>query len=338
MTPDLGPEAVFLCEAVRPDGTLDSDRVARRETLYVGRNGKAVERFWLDVGGGTRSFIFKPLTNDDTAGREIWAYAHVVPAADARVPRMLAHHACGGWSGTGHWIIYEDLGMLRHRFRTAIARAAACAAASWHGLMPDFVPEGFRGHSPTFGEISVAVAARWPRLSALARELGLGRECENAADRLFAKSTDEKCEAAAGETVVAHGDYHPSNIAVAGGELVVLDWEYVHRNSAYWDLYNLLDITSPRYRRLPPETRTRQSVLRAYAEGRRKYGRPIADEAAFERGYYGYAAMHAAWILSLIERDLEREAYDRAALVAQREETAAILRDCLLAWSDTGRV
>lgn len=338
MVPDLAAETSLLCAAVRPDGELDPGRVARRETLYVGRNGKAVERFWLDVGGRPRSFVFKPLTNDDTAGREIWAYAHVVPSVAARVPRMLAHHACGRWSGNGHWIIYEDLGKLRHRFRLAVARVAACAAVSWHKLPAELVPERYGGHSPKFDRVVEAVTARWPRLSALTEEFGLGKGCGNAADRLLAGSIGRTAGEAAGETVVAHGDFHPSNIAVRGGELVILDWEYVHLNSAYWDLYNLLDITSPRYRRAPATIRTRQAVLRAYLDARRAHGRPVADEAGFASGYYGFAAIYSAWILAMIERDLEGAAHDRTALAAQREETVAVFRDCLRMWSDAGRI
>src|SRR5690606_26162146 len=67
-------------------------------------------------------------------------------------------------------------------------------------------------------------------------------------------------------SVVSHGDYHPYNVAIRGEERIVIDWEYVHRNHRYWDLYSLLDITSFRYAKVPLQQSERIAALRRYWE------------------------------------------------------------------------
>lgn len=50
---------------VNADGTLNDTLVRNREILYIGTNGRHVERFYVST---SESYIFKPLTNDDQEG------------------------------------------------------------------------------------------------------------------------------------------------------------------------------------------------------------------------------------------------------------------------------
>ncbi|WP_259616727.1 phosphotransferase family protein [Paenibacillus doosanensis] len=307
---------------VSREGVLDSGELASRETLYVGRNGKAVERFCLDRDGG-RSFIFKPLTNPETVGRETWVYRNILPHIPVRYPALHAHapHLDAG----RYWAVYEDLGPLEHRFdRETLVRAAA-AIPYWHQLPIESVPSGFSGHTPRVEQVSEEVWGQREALERVLTEASFPVSLIPEALRIAARPD----EVADSEAVVLHGDYHPLNISLRKDELIVLDWEYVQINSVYWDLYNLLDMTSPNYRKPDMSGALRNEVLAAYYARRQQLGWS-SEFDTFRNHYYRYALAYSLWILLLIDKDLQKGSFDTAALLEQRQETLAIAANLLL--------
>lgn len=242
---------------IRPDGSLGGDRVLRRETLYVGLNGNRVERFW----DSRRSYIYKPVGFPKTAGRERWVARHLKPhLGGIRIPEIVAASDDAGQPGARAWLIVEDLGELRPPRTAADAAEAASWAAVWHRLPVSLVPASFAGHTPPLEEV--------------AQELGRDRA---AVGRRLARAGTPGAAAWAARLpdlpglvppleAVCHGDYYPGNIAMNFAGPVVLDWEFVHRNHPYWDLYCLMDITSFRYRKIPMTNRARIKALKRYLD------------------------------------------------------------------------
>ena len=52
-----------------------------------GLNGKYVERFYMNA---EESYIFKPLTNKEQLGKEIWAYEQVLSFFPDIYPKIIA--------------------------------------------------------------------------------------------------------------------------------------------------------------------------------------------------------------------------------------------------------
>lgn len=315
---------------IRSDGSLGGKEVLRREMLYRGRHGLAVERFY----DARRSYIYKPVGFPETAGREQWVARNLAPRLPGiRMPAILGASEPGGDKQAGAaWLIYEDLGPLRHpRTAMEVAEAAGWAAA-WHVLPVDLVPSRFDGHTPLFAEVAAQVLADRREIEArLVRAGAIG-----AAE--WAASLPDWISAMPAAEAIVHGDYHPGNVAMNGGAPVVLDWEYVHRNHPYWDLYALMDITSFRYRRVPVGNPGRLRVFRQYraaletADGTGDRARRHWCESVsfrdFVRGYAVFASVYSAWILGLIEQDMAAGRAPRRQLARQGRETAAVWNDC----------
>ncbi|WP_164779559.1 phosphotransferase family protein [Paenibacillus kobensis] len=128
---------------------------------------------------------------------------------------------------------------------------------------------------------------------------------------------------------LSHGDLHAGNFGTADdGTLKVLDWEHVHRNSPYWDLYHALDMSHPMFPRTI-EDEARERLLAAYWE-QAKAGSVPADREAFMREYSLFSAVFSLWMLRLIASDLEGDGgpWPRERLLRQQEETRAAFLRC----------
>jgi hypothetical protein len=316
--------AELIRRIVGEDGQLAEDyKFLSREVIYRGRNGKAVERIAVPYDKGTLSLIFKPLTFNESIGREIWAVENLLPALPAiRYPALLG--VSDDRDPERYWMVYEDLGKLEHKFDAETYVEAARLAPHWHMLPLAAVPMDFEGHTPKVEHIQGILLEARDELPQVLGELGLRQSHAAYIDDVVLRIDPAELH---GETVVCHGDFNPLNIARSGGELTILDWEYAHRNSVYWDLYNLLDITSPAYRRPVADRLARTAVLDAYAHQRSQLGRPVAD--GFALGYHRYCLVYCVWLLLLIGRDLEHGRFDRSSLLQQRDETAAILKEAV---------
>ncbi|UUZ81576.1 phosphotransferase [Paenibacillus sp. P26] len=156
------------------------------------------------------------------------------------------------------------------------------------------------------------------------REMGLTDERIAAAGDILRESG---LRGLASETVISHGDLYPLNVVSREGELIILDWEYIHLNSVYWDLYNLIDITSPSYRRNVVGRENRAAILGDYRSERESLGKRVS--ADFVRGYHYYCAVYSMWILLLIESDMKSRRFAEGALAEQRAETFQILQEML---------
>jgi hypothetical protein len=317
---------------VLEDGTLGGDHVLERQVVYKGRSGANVERFW----DHERSYIYKPIANVSTIGRELWAQDKLLPHLEGfRVPLIYAASKPGAKGQS--WLIYEDLGSLQHNKSAAELIEAAGWIAQWHRLPIGLIPEAYNGHTPYYAEIweglktnTPAQIAMWLNVeSATVNKWFMSMRAGDAASRIV------ECE------VVSHGDYHRFNIAKHGGEKVVLDWEYAHRNHVYWDLYSLLDITSYRYTKAPLSQEERITALRNYWDARHAAAtnednewRECSDVGQsfdqFCEGYWLYASIYSAWIAGLIHGDLARGEVAPEQLLKQQQETSDVFIDCLL--------
>lgn len=315
-------DSILFDQMVLQDGTLDSSKLASRETLYVGRNGKAVERFVVEHDDHP-SFIFKPLTNLETIGREMWVYEHLLPHIPARFPNLLAQ--ANHRDADRFWAIYEDLGPLQHRFDRDTLVKAAEAIPSWHQLPLDCLPADFTGHTPKVDKVLNEVREQSELWQSILEQLSVPAFLIDRAARIVYQVDD----GLQSECTVSHGDYHPLNLSVRNDEITILDWEYVHLNSMYWDLYNLLDITSPSYRRPEVNASIRNEVLQVYYARRLQLGWSSRFNT-FQKNYYRYALIHSLWIMTLIDKDLKAGKLDRDALHKQQQETLAIVTDLLL--------
>jgi Predicted aminoglycoside phosphotransferase len=310
----------MLSDLVTGDGLLDKTKVLEWEALYKGMGGKTVERFKIRTEQGIASYILKPLNNRESVGREAWVHRsllHHLPRI--KVPKLVdsaRHH-----DPDRYWMIFEDLGPLAHQLSENEIVQAASLIPCWHQLPLSLIPRGFKGNKPPYRDILRQVRRKWEQAESLLLRLGMPSKWINPLRTVMFEAE----QTAWSETVVSHGDFHRGNLAVAGGELVVLDWEHAHRNSPFWDLYNLLDLTHPVFRRQTSDA-LRQSALNAYVASRRRLG--WEEPGGFIRSYYEYAAVHSVWLLLLIQDDLKRDVWEPSDLLQAQAETLASLEDC----------
>lgn len=315
-----------LRQAVRADGTLDAARVLARTALGAGMNGRVVERFTLHARGAEESYIFKPLTHADTAGRERWAHRRLLPQLRAvRTAKLL----CSGGADDAErgWSIFEDLGPLLHTLSASELAQAAALLPHWQRLPTAALPARWQGNKPPYAAARAQLALQWEAVARLAGELGLG---EGQRARLR-QAIDAEPAGLFGADVVSHGDLHRGNIALAAGEWVIIDWEYVHRNTIYWDLFHLIDGTHPLLRRRTTE-RVREQMLASYWEAAREVPGLLAPQLgkeALASRYALFSSVYSAWLLLLIEGDLRCGSWPEPALRAAQAESLDALTACL---------
>jgi len=306
---------------ILPDGSLDGRLIARREALYTGMNGSSVERLRLTVGG---SCIFKPLTNDGQWGAELWVYKHVLPYFPPLYPRLLAA-SINSQEGR-HWLLFEDLGSLDHSFREETAIELMQHIAWWHAFPTGGLLNGpLQGPKPPIEMLAADLISDEENVLRTGEELGVEAIHLQAVLNIL-KRGEMPFEH---EKVLSHGDLHAGNYAMSDGRLIVLDWEHMHLNSPFWDLYHVLDMSHPTF----PGTMTppvREKLLEAYAAQRKQHGCK-QDTELFQKDYALYAAVFSLWMLRLIEGDIRRGSalWPLPALIRQRQETVASLSQCL---------
>ncbi|UVI30065.1 phosphotransferase family protein [Paenibacillus spongiae] len=306
---------------ILPDGTLDERLIARREPLYTGMNGSRVERLRLTVGG---SFIFKPLTNDGQWGSELWVYEHILPYFPPLYPRLLAS-SIDSRQGR-HWLLFEDLGSLDHTFREETAAQLIQHMAWWHGFPTGALRNGpLKGPKPPIGVLAAEISANEEEILRICEEIGAGLPRVQEMLEMLGREESPFEQA----KVLSHGDLHAGNYAVAGGRLLVLDWEHMHLNSPFWDLYHALDMSHPTFPGMMNEP-VRERLLDSYLAAAGECGMRH-DAEPFKRAYALYAAVFSLWMLRLIDGDIRRGSglWPMSALLRQRQETAASLLQCL---------
>lgn len=310
-----------LSSYVLLDGTLDGGKLWRREPLYQGMNGKVVERFYPSP---ERSYIFKPLTNAESMDREAWIYRHVLNLFPPVYPRLLVSSEKG--AGEAGWSVFEDLGPLRHEYSMELAMEVVKQMAWWHAF-----PESHwndlngQGNKPPIEQISMSLKTRRDEVDALLEEAGSTMRLDGLLRGLA------EGEAFLGIRVLSHGDLHLGNYAKgADGKLYIIDWEHVHMNSPFWDLYHLIDMSHPLFPKTLPLSE-RERLLGYYLKQSAFHGRNW-DRNDFIIAYCCFAAVFSLWMLLLISGDLKRgdSVWPEARLRAQRSETMDSLIGCLV--------
>lgn len=311
-------------KVVKADGTLDDSKVWRRELMYQGMNGQWVERFYIAPG---QSYIFKPLTNGESADQEAWVYRNVL-AELPEIPAPMLLAASPEGSGARSWAIFEDLGPLDHTYRLEYAQAAAKQLARLHAAPAEQWP-GLLSQGPKPGIAAIAADVLKRREEALAALGGRGLPNQWLESEVVSAVRDG-IGFTTRRQVLSHGDLHQGNYAVTEARRVVLlDWEHAHRNLPYWDLYHLIDMSHPRFpKRMPAEDR--MLLLETYLVEADKQGTPWIKDVLI-REYAWFAAIFSIWMLLLIEGDLRRGGgiWTKEGLLRQREETLDGLDGCL---------
>ncbi|MFP5114332.1 phosphotransferase family protein [Bacillaceae bacterium C204] len=300
------------------DGTLNEQVIQKREILYKGMNGRFVERFYLSP---SKSYIFKPLTNNGQLGKEVWIHEHILPLFPAIYPRIISY------SISEHtelnWMILEDLGQLSHDFNEEIVMSVIKWVAWWHSLPVEKLENvPLTGLKPRIEEIVADVCTKKEELLRLLPSLNMKEELiEVIFAQLNRLNLSEK-------QVLTHGDLHTGNFAIVGNALKILDWEHTHLNSPHWDLYHLIDMSHPLF----PKKITsplRKRILEAYL-GQVAFKH---DQARFFQEYYLVSSVFSMWMILLIQKDLEANdgIWPIKQLKTQLNETVASLQQCAAA-------
>ncbi|WP_186445682.1 phosphotransferase [Paenibacillus cremeus] len=312
-----------LFRYVLPDGILDDSFILQKEVIYKGTNGKFIERFVIQTDHGPQSYIFKPLTNVETMGREPWAHTEILPLVpQIRSPQILAR--ADHCNPDRYWAILEDFGTLSHDLSEADLVRAAGVVPYWHELSLHLVSESFTGNKPKVEIALQTVRYKWNNVESILQTYGINE----AVIAKFHLALNHVPSSFFQEMVVSHGDFHRGNIAIKDGSLIVLDWEHVHQNSPYWDLYNLIDITHPVIRRNTTQM-SRAAALQAYFSKRAEFGWK-SSKAEFIAQYHLYSSIYSAWMLLLIEADLRKGVFQVNDLKEAEKETLNSMVECML--------
>ncbi|MEH7353406.1 phosphotransferase [Neobacillus drentensis] len=279
-------------------------------------NGRLIERFYLSP---SKSFIFKPLTNNGQIGKEVWIHEHVLPLFPAIYPKILSYSISD--APELNWMILEDLGYLSHDFQEESVLGVVKWVAWWHSL-PIEKLRGVQltGLKPGIKELVADICVQKEEVLRLLPLLNME---EDAIHRLYMLLDSFVFSQ---KLVLSHGDLHSGNFAVVKGKLMILDWEHTHLNMPYWDLYHLIDMSYPLF----PKKMTaqfRERILSVYLD---HVGFEV-DRGAFIEEYYLFASVFSIWMILLIQKDLQGNGGKWSAdqLHAQLEETVSCLEQCL---------
>jgi hypothetical protein len=308
----------MLRHYVLPAGTLDGQRIWKRETLYTGMNGRHVERFYLSPD---ESYIFKPLTNDGQEGKERWVYEQLLPSFPPIYPKLL--EKSDSLDPDTSWMIFEDLGVMPHVYDEELALSVIPHMVWWHGQPTEALRQvPLQGPKPPIQDIAADIRARQAEAESALLSLGMPLLTVRT---LFALLEHQPFTEA---DVLCHGDIHLGNYSRVKGRLIVLDWEHVHLNSRLWDLYHLIDMSHPLFpKRMTSQSRNR--LLEAYLDHALHSG-AVLNPQDFKREYYLFAAVFSVWMVLLIRSDLERGdgTWPEEALRTQLSETLDNLTQC----------
>lgn len=274
---------------------------------------------------GRRTWIIKLVKQPSSANREVETYRHIVVKLPIQSPRVIGH----GVNEGAAWMTYTDDGLIpvfrtTHRYHQALATMAALhrtpVARNW--------PRSAASHTPPFEVVRKQV-------SSMARhqydESLRGHDFSATVVRAVREMLDA-CQTAQmhplfTEPAICHGDAHLGNWmwSTFRRTIYLIDWEYVHIDSPYFDLFQLLDVTSP----TTTITRavSRWSALKTYylawtQSDNHDGGTPGAMTwRLFAAGYVTYAATYLLWIIGLIEQDVAHRRFHDVQMRRQLAET-----------------
>jgi len=300
---------------VLDSGALNDALILKREILYKGMNGRFVERFFLSP---SKSFIFKPLTNNDQLGKEVWVHQHILPKFPPIYPKIISFKICE--QPELNWMIVEDLGALNHEFNEISVLEVIKLVAWWHSL-----PIVEIGEVPTTGLkplITDIVSDVFNSKEEFLRQLPI---LELDRDKIEYVYSLLKKIIFSDQLVLSHGDLHLGNFSQVNNQLKILDWEHTHLNSPYWDLYHLIDMSHPLFPK-QVTAELRKQLLTVYLE---QINFDL-DSSSFMKEYYLFSAVFSMWMMGLIKKDLQAKErkWPEEQLHRQMRETIISLKQC----------
>jgi hypothetical protein len=300
---------------VLANGTLNDELILKRETLYKGMNGRYVERFYLSP---SRSYIFKPLTNNGQLGKEVWVHEHVLPLFPAIFSKIISYTISD--DPDLNWMILEDLGKLNHDFNEESVLGVVKWAAWWHSLpIEKLATVPAKGLKPPIEEIVSEIFLKKEEFFRLLPSLQMKEKTIQDIYSLLERYEFSK------KLVLSHGDLHSGNYAVVDKRIVVLDWEHAHVNTPYWDLYHVIDMSHPLF---PKEitSQFRERVLKYYLD----QVELEFEGDVFRKEYYLFSAVFSIWMILLIQKDVKENdgKWSKEQLGNQLKETVSSLQQC----------
>ncbi|PFO07862.1 hypothetical protein COJ85_04105 [Bacillus sp. AFS076308] len=305
---------------VLDSGSLNDALIVKREILYKGMNGRFVERFFLTP---SKSFIFKPLTNNDQLGKEVWIHQHILPHFPEIYPKIISYKISE--QTDLNWMIVEDLGALTHDFNVTSVLEVIKWVAWWHSLPIETIgPVPASGLKPQIGDIIADIVNSKEEFLLELPVLKLEREAIEHIYSLLRKNNFSN------RLVVSHGDLHLGNFSIVDGQLKILDWEHTHLNSPYWDLYHLIDMSHPLFPKQVTSELRKQFLEEYLAQLDFEL-----DSGSFMWEYYLFSAVFSIWMIGLIKKDLEakEQRWPEEQLNRQLKETVLSLQQCLVVLS-----
>lgn len=278
---------------VTENGTLNDRYILRRENLYQGANGRFVERFFIDA---SKSYIFKPLTNNTQLGKEVWIFENVLSELPLKFPKILSYSVQNKLSD--NWIILEDLGTITHTFDSNIALELTALMAKWHSLPAErFSHAQLKGPKPPIEEMADQILQNKEKVFSIFK---LHNISDRLGNKIFSAFTSKPFSTV---KVLCHGDLHQGNYGYAGDKTVVLDWEHCHMNTPFWDLFHLIDISHPDFPK-PSNHTLRNMILDCYCK---EIQISAPDREKFKQEYYVFSAVFSVWMMMLIQSDLDNQ-------------------------------
>jgi hypothetical protein len=304
------------------DGTIREDAIAQRTLIGVENGGTIVERLMIEQPG--MSVIRKTTLDLALAAREAGLYAEVLPQLPPVYPRLLAYAVSEEKEAAS--LVYEDAGEIDFAFDEQLATELISHMARWHAMPTAGLPlGGERGPRPDYEELAaeLIMALGWSWRPADGEQVfGLDAELVK---RVYDMA---KQRPPVIKYILSHGDLHAGSYGrSATGNLIVLNWAHVHRNSPYWDLYHMLDMPSPAVLRLIDDAAWERLLLAYWQQARE--GVVPAEQQTFLREYGLFSSVFSLWKLQEIERklassELDPDVNDRL----QRDAAAAAFRRC----------
>ncbi|GGJ13390.1 hypothetical protein GCM10010885_23340 [Alicyclobacillus cellulosilyticus] len=271
------------------------------------------------IRAGNQRCVVKVSQHRSDIEREAFLAKTVVPRLPVRTPRVVADGVILPWA----YVAYADdalvpIGRNQVRLRQGLAMVAALHRTHLEVLGP--AGNACTSHTPAMVQVmedlqrtdwakvaDVLAAARTPR--AAARRLKTAYQIAPLWEPRWTRD----------EPAVCHGDLHLGNFmwSLRDRRVYLIDWEYLHPDSPYFDLFQLLDATSPTTPLVRPMSHRAALAwyLRQRPEAAR--GRP----GRWLAGYRRYAITHLLWILTRIADDWHKARFPAAAMVRQTHET-----------------
>lgn len=279
------------------------------------------------------SFICKAFANEQALEREASANQMVVTAVpELHIPKIIATFKSDAGIG---WIGYTDDHLFPVSWSTYRTRQAIDLMVDIHNAAPRLLEHGYvhqhgASHTPSHRQIldeiqDFSLSEHVVTKTDLSKH---GRQSIVQLHKMLKETEGIQCAS----TVVCHGDLHLGNILynLRSKNLYVIDWEFLHIDSPYFDLFQMLDATSP-FVSLKTSIR-RLDALVHYHRKMEQNRRCVRRESAFIAGYLKYAAAHLMWILQRIVADQADKRFSARQLERQRSETLWRLSGMANAW------